>query len=338
VFRREWLQIAGKLAAGSMASLFVLDANLSGASQKMRRTALSSRAMGTRINVTGFGDREDVRSVLEGAIREIDTIDRLMTIHRDDSDLTVANRSGGRSGKPDPMTLEVARESLAIASLTGGALDPTILPLMQIWGFTGPTKWALESHIEAVVDRVGYRSVQVTDDRILLEGDRQIDFGSIAKGYGVDQAVGRAITDGIQNVMVEAGGDLYAAGRPEPDRRWTIGVRDPERPSRLFATIDVENEAVATSGGYEKFRVFDGRKVPHILDPRTGHPAQGTISATIVAPTTMQADALSTATFVLGIDAAMDLISSIPEVEGLWVDADGRRWMTQGLKRRVQFV
>ena len=341
MFRREWLKRAGEIVVGSAASLVVFDSIVSALGEGERRLVrMPSQAMGTRINTNALGeDADHVRNVLGRVLDEIDVVDSLMTIHRDDSDLAVANRSGGREGQPDFRTLQVARDALALAALTDGAIDPTVLPLMRHWGFAGSEgRIPSSAGIEAVIDRVGYRDLRVAGNRLVLDAGREIDFGGIAKGYAVDRAVTQARSEGVGNVMIEAGGDLYAAGRPDPGRRWTIGIRDPARPARLFATIDVEDEAVATSGGYEKFRLVEGRRIPHILDPRTGRPSCGTISATIIAPTTIQADALSTATFVLGIVPSMDLVTSIPEVEGLWVDQNGRRWMTPGLENRIQFV
>ncbi len=347
MYRREWLRRGWDLAAGGIASLVVLDAfafaesaNDSRSSSKAQRILHASRAMGTHINTTAVGaDSDHLQKAIRMALKELEAVDRLMTIHRDDSDLAHLNRRTGRTGSLDPRTLEVARASRRFAVLTDGALDPTILPLMRRWGFmTGQNLLPSSQDIEQVMDLVGYRGFRIVAERIELDPGQEIDFGGIAKGYGVDRAVARARREGVVNVMIEAGGDLYAAGRPEPDRKWKVGIRDPRRPDRIFATIDVENEAVATSGGYEKFRIVGGRKVPHLLDPRTGQPARGVISATIIARSTMEADALSTATFVMGVKESLELVRSLPGVEGFWVDAEGHRWMSTGLPDRLRFV
>ncbi len=345
MYRREWLKRGWELAAGSVASLVVLDALALADTdaphhsfRAARRTRVSSQAMGTHINTTAVCvDPDQARTVIRAALDELEMVDRLMTIHRDDSDLGRTNRSQG--GSLDIRTLEVARKACELAALTDGALDPTILPLMRYWGFvSGQDRLPTREDVEAVVDQVGYRRFRVAGDKVLLEAGTEIDFGGIAKGYGVDRAVDCARGEGVRNVMVEAGGDLFAAGRPSPGRRWTIGIRDPEHPDRIFATIEVEDEAVATSGGYEKFRIVGGARVPHLLNPKTGLAARGTISATIIARSTIEADALATAAFVMGSTASMELISELPGVEGLWVDSNGRRWMTPGLRNRVQFV
>jgi thiamine biosynthesis lipoprotein len=342
VHRREWLRRGWELAAGGIASLVVMDAFAlaeSGTSLKAQRIKHASRAMGTHINSTAVGtDSDHLQQAIQIALKELEAVDRLMTVHRDDSDLGLINGRKGGQGAPDSRTLEVARASRRFASLTDGALDPTILPLMRHWGFMNSQELLPSSRdIEPVLHRVGYRGLRILEDRIELDPGHEIDFGGVAKGYGVDKAVERALQEGIENVMIEAGGDLYAAGRPESGRRWKVGIRDPRRHDRILATIDVENEAVATSGGYEKFKVVGGRKVPHLLDPRTGRPARGTISATIIARSTMEADALSTATFVMGVTKSMELVHSLPGVEGLWVDAEGHRWMSPGLPSRIRF-
>jgi thiamine biosynthesis lipoprotein len=296
--------------------------------------------MGTHINTTAVGaDSDHLQNAIGMALKELEAVDRLMTVHRDDSDLGLINGRWRTKGSPDSRTLEVARASRQFASLTDGALDPTILPLMRHWGFNySQDLFPSSQGLEKIVDLVGYRGFRIVEDRIELDPGHEIDFGGIAKGYGVDKAVERARQEGIENVMIEAGGDLYAVGRPESDRKWRVGIRDPRRPDRILATIEVENEAVATSGGYEKFRVIGGRKVPHLLDPRTGWPARGTISATIIAKSTMEADALSTATFVMCVTESMELVRSLPGVEGLWVDTEGRLWMSPGLPSRICFT
>jgi thiamine biosynthesis lipoprotein len=250
------------------------------------------------------------------------------------------NRDSGRPVPVDPHTLTVAKAAQDYADLTGGALDATILPLMRYWGFMErldsiPRERNLGPHLE----RVRYRQVLIRDGQLgLLQMGGELDFGGTAKGYAVDRAVGRLRDAGIAGGLVEAGGDLYAAGRPEAHRRWNIGIRDPLRPDGLFATVEVENEAVATSGGYEQFHLIGGRPVSHLIDPRTGQPVEEIISATVFAPTTMEADALATATSVPGVEAALDLLRQRPAVEGVWVTADGMRWTTPELTGRIRWV
>lgn len=344
MYRREWLKRSWKLAAGGAGSLVVLDAfGVSGSdspTSPTSKTRRASRAMGTHINTTAVGpDQRLAKDAIDAGLRELEAVDRLMTIHSDDSDLGRLNARLGSGDGVDVRTLEVALVAQRYAEMTDGALDPTILPLMRHWGFMERRNKAPSPEgLEEVLDRVGYRGIRVAGNRIALEPGTEVDFGGVAKGYGVDCAVERAKEVGVRDLMLEAGGDLYAAGRPDPDRRWTVGIRDPLHPDKLFATIDVEDEAVATSGGYEKFRVLDGRRITHLLDPRTGSPVEGVISSTIIAASTMEADALSTATFVAGIVPALDLVTPLAGVEGLWVDNDGRRWMTPGLKGRVRFV
>jgi thiamine biosynthesis lipoprotein len=154
----------------------------------------------------------------------------------------------------------------------------------------------------------------------------------------VDLGVEATRAAGSGPVLLEAGGDLFAAGRPEAGSRWTIGVRDPVRVQGIAARFEVEDEAVATSGTYFQRRTVDGRSVSHLIDPHTGSPSERVLSSTIVARDCMTADALATATAVMEPGAALDLVSSLPAVEGLWIYPDRSFRATPGLASRLEWV
>ncbi len=342
--RRDFLRRAGIGAAGA-AALVVLDpfARVAGAVGPggvgpLRRTVCG---MGTWIHLTAVPDGTDgADASVDAALGEVAEVDRLMSAHRADSDLSRIHLAAGGMARVDARTLAVAEAGLAYAEMTGGALDPTVLPLMRFWGFMGQRDvLPRPGDLGPVLERVGYRQALIRDGQVgLRQAGGELDFGGIAKGYGVDRAVAQLRRGGVVNAFVEAGGDLYAAGQPDPTRRWRVGIRDPRRPDRLFATLEVKDEAVATSGGYEKFRVVGGRRVAHLIDPRTGQPAEEVLSATVLAPTAMEADALATATYILGVRAGLDLVRQRPGVEGVWVTADGLRWVSPGLTGRIRWV
>ena len=340
MYRRDFLKrvVLGSAGVSSLVVLepyfYILDGIRQASGDLVRRTVQS---MGTRVHLRAFSDGMD-GSHIRSAIAEIEAVDRLMSVHRAKSDLSRVNRSAGGPVRVDPRTLEVARAALEFAGLTNGALDPTVLPLMRYWGFMEAQGTIPEARqLGPCLDRVGYGQLRVHNEWIEL-GQAEVDFGGIAKGYAVDRAVGQMRKDGMPRMLIEAGGDLYAAGRPDRDRCWQIGIRDPQRPNRIFAIVDMEDEAAATSGGYEKFRAIGNRRVPHLLDPRTGKPAQEIISATLFAPTTMEADALATATYILGVKAGLELVGQRPGVEGVWISVDGRRWVSPGLAGRIRWV
>lgn len=341
--RREFLKRTA-LGAGSLAGLIALGPWKAAASVlghledgAVRRSAI---CMGTRLNLTALCD-DEARG--ERAIRlsldAMGRVDRLMSVHREDSDLGRVNEGAGSRVSVDAWTAEVARASLDFASLTDGALDPTVLPLMRYWGFMGARgQHADVGELGSHLDRVGHRHLKVTERTVELDTGTAIDFGGIAKGYAVDQAVRQMRQQEIADSLIEAGGDLFASGRSPRGTPWRIGIRDPENPKRIVATVEMADGAAATSGGYEKHHVVGGRRVSHLLDPRTGEQALGVISATIFAPTTMEADALATATYVLGAKAGMDLVSDRSGVEGVWMTSDGRRWVSDGIADRIRWT
>jgi FAD:protein FMN transferase len=247
----------------------------------MRQTV---QAMGTWINLTTLCEGDDVPNgpAQNAAIKEIERVERLMSIYQSGSDLYRVNQKSGGLVPVNLHTLTVAKAARTYADLTDGALDPTILPLMRYWGMMAQRNHVpCRRDLGACLEQVGYANMVIEDQALGLRcSGAEIDFGGIAKGYGVDCAIATLKNEGVQHGLVEAGGDLYAFGRPATDRRWQIGVRDPRYPERIFATLELENEAVATSGGYEKFRKFVDKKVSHLIDPRTGQPAQEIISAT----------------------------------------------------------
>ncbi|MBD3220264.1 hypothetical protein GF314_03400 [bacterium] len=216
--------------------------------------------------------------------------------------------------------------AVAVQRASGGAFDPRVLPLVQAWGFDGgePTVPA-----DTVLARLvaGLREAGLPRDAVELESRPDaIHFGAWAKGHAVDRALAVLERRGQTAALVNAGGEVRGYGR-----RWTVGVQHPRLPGALIARLEPGEMAVATSGDYEQYFEQDGVRYHHLLDPRTGRPARGCRSVTVLARTCARADALATAAFVLGPDAGMDLIGSLANVEALIIDADGDRHDSSGL-------
>jgi thiamine biosynthesis lipoprotein len=219
-----------------------------------------------------------------------------------------------------PHLWQPVRRALVLARETGGAFDPTVGPLVELWKITWrkgrlPTPEA----VRAARALVGHRLVECSGEepvlRLTKPGMRLVLSG-IAKGYAVDQAVTVLRARGIAAALVDAGGDMCAYGTPPRRESWLVGIRDPQnRGSILPNPVRLVDGAVATSGDYEQFAVVDGKRYSHILDPRTGRPVQGMTSVTVVAPDAMTADALATAASVLGPQDALALSEKRPDVE-----------------------
>ncbi|MBI4872076.1 MAG: FAD:protein FMN transferase, partial [Candidatus Riflebacteria bacterium] len=186
--------------------------------------------------------------------------------------------------------------------------------LVQAWGFRGPPPGSAPdaASLSRLHAGASFESLEVnvaSCQARLLSTTAAVDLGGIAKGYAVDLAARVLREADISSFQVDLGGNLCVGKPPRGKPAWRIGIKDPTAPSRVFAVLALSDEAVATSGGYERFVTVGGNRVSHVLDPRTGRPAARALSSTVVAPTAMTADALSTATHVLGPAASSRLLA-----------------------------
>lgn len=287
----------------------------------------SSFAMGTSIRVSLL--KEEFSGALSDAVFErIQTTDRLLTVHNDASALMQVNAGKTVTGQE---LADVTSAAIAFGQASEGAMDVTVLPALRRFGFV--------PGVAADCDVIDFTRLQVSGKSVSIVGDcTGADFGGIAKGYGVDQAVASARQAGITAALIDAGGDLFALGRPDVNRPWKIGIRHPAREQDLVATLEVENEAVATSGTYMQKRIVGGKEVSHLMDPRNGKPVHHVTSATIVARETMTADALATAVSVMGRAAGQALIEQQAGVEGFLIYEDGTSFTSSGLTKRLKLL
>ena len=299
--------------------------------------------MGTTVELV-LAEDEYSRDHAARSFKALSEIDHLLSVYQSNSELCGVNHNPGHWHEVSSHFNRVASAARRIGEMTGGAFDVTILPVMRHWGFydTGlPGQYTNRSRcsLQRKLDRVDFRQLQVKgrEARVASSG-YSADFGGIAKGYGVDRAV-RALRD--QNVrcgLVSAGGDIFALGRPATNRLWRVGIRSPYRPDALCAMVELEDEAIATAGGYENFRIAHGRRIAHILNPRLGMSTDHVLSATIIAPDAMTADALATSTYVMGVENSRRLLDDLPHVEGIWIDRHGHLIHTRGIRHRLKIL
>lgn len=286
----------------------------------------SISAMGTSIRLSLL-ESEFTKDAAQRAFERLHAVDGLLTVHRADSALMQVNSGELVSGTE---ISDVARAAVYFGDLSEGAMDVTVLPAMRRMGFLPGSVG------DGLID---YRQIQVDGTQVsMASSEAKADFGGIAKGYGVDRAIAAARSTGVTAALLDAGGDLYALGRPEADRCWKVGIRHPEREHDLIATLEIENEAVATSGTYRQKRIVGDQAVSHIVDPRTGRSVNHVVSATIVARDTMTADALATAVSVTSRRHGQDLINSLAGVEGFLIYADGASFISKGLANRLRLL
>jgi thiamine biosynthesis lipoprotein len=311
---------------------------------------LAGEALGTVWSVA-LAAREapddSARADLRGRIEQtLDRVDREMSTWRDDAEIVRFNRAEGTAAHPfSPETRRVIAASLEFARETGGAFDPTVGPLVSLWGFGAqpapdePTDKALARARQ----RVGWRHLYWNEEGALVRRlpGIELDLSAIAKGYAVDALVTELARDRPAGILVEIGGEVRAFGTRPDGEPWRVGIDDPLAPgSRLEVVIGLTGAALATSGDYRQARVVEGEVRSHIIDPRTGRPLQNHVaSASVVAPTCMEADAVATALMVLGAEAGLAWVEERPWLEALLLirerDRIVERRGSSGWSRRV---
>lgn len=284
----------------------------------------SGMVFGTIYHFT-YQSNEDLQPELEA---ELQKVDQSLSPFNQSSIISKVNRN--ENVAVDKMFKEVFLLAENISKETQGAFDITVAPMVNIWGFgfkkgTEPTKEAIDS-IRAYI---GYKKVSLVNDYIKKQDKRtMLDCSAIAKGYGSDVVARYLKKKGIQNFMVEIGGEIVTSGKNEKQSKWRIGINKPTDDSlntsnELQNVIDVTNIAMATSGNYRNFYYKNGKKYAHTIDPKTGYPVQHNIlSATVLSKTCAQADAYATAFMVLGLDGAKEILAKHPDLLAYLIFAD----------------
>ncbi len=291
--------------------------------------------MGTELIVTAIGpDPDALDAAIDAAIAEMRRVEDVMTDWRP-SPLTRLNEAGGAGPQKVPAELAaVIGASLQLSSATGGAFDVTYAGAGRLWDFKAdPPVIPSDEAIAAALGSIGWKRVTVDREAstVALEAEMRIGLGGIAKGYGVDRAMAVLMKHGVKHAMVNAGGDLKALGK-KLGKPWEIAIKHPRDRDRVIALIPVSNVCVVTSGDYERFFEKDGVRYHHIIDPRTGRPATGCMSATVVGPEAAVADALATAMCVLGPERGLEVIETFARTEALLVGLDGEVHVSSGLE------
>lgn len=247
-----------------------------------------------------------------------------------------------------PYFLPVLEASKKVFEFTGGAFDPTVGPVVNLWGF-GPGGPQLKDsvNIASILPRIGFTKITFDKQSVKKQvPEMYLDFSAIAKGYGVDVVADFLKSKGIENYLVEIGGELLARGVNDKGELWKVGINNPEElasPDELYSIVALDNKGMATSGNYRNFYDVDGIKLSHTIDPQTGRPVRhGLLSATVLAEDCMTADAIATALMVMGTEKAIALQKSNPtfEVFLIFNDESGvlASYASEGIKPYLSFV
>lgn len=278
-------------------------------------TSIAGTTMGTayRVSLAETVSRKETESLRAGVESVLHRVDVLMSTYRTDSELSRFNASAANDARNiAPETATVIAEALRAATVSGGAFDATVGPLVDLWGF-GPLDAKGVPDDKTIADARGLSGPDAlrfdTRDRVIskLKDGLRLDLSGVAKGYAVDLVADYLDAAGIDHYLVDVGGELRARGRKADGARWRIGI---ERPipgqRRLQRVVEIENGAIATSGDYRNFFERNGRRYSHTIDPRSGHPVTHALaSVSVLADRAMTADALSTAMMVQGPEEGM---------------------------------
>lgn len=282
--------------------------------------------MGSRFELVAIHESKATRDqAITSAIKEIRRIESLISSWNAKSETSKINANAGTQAiKVSEELFQLIERSIKVSKLTNGAFDISFNSLDPIWIFDRREMKAPDSSlISASVKKINYKNIILNRENLtvyLHEKGMKIGFGAIGKGYAANRAKKVMLDHGIENGLINAGGDLIAWGKQENGQPWQIGIADPSKEKEYIAWLSVKDMSVVTSGNYEKFVIIDEKKYGHIIDPKTGWPVGGIKSVTLVSPDAELSDALATSVFVLGIKKGLDLVNQLKNVECLIID------------------
>ncbi|MEQ8788364.1 MAG: FAD:protein FMN transferase [Pirellulaceae bacterium] len=296
--------------------------------QLLLATTRTSRALGTKVSITAMHERA-AEPAIDDAFAAIEQVEALMSIYRDDSQLSRLNRDGWLAD-PHPLLVRVLRHAQDLSRRTRGAFDVTVQPLWTLHSRASQeARRPSEKEIAAARKLVDWRAVQVRDDCIrLARPGMQVTLNGVAQGLAADRAAEALHRAGVRHALVDCG-ELAAEGGKTASDAWTVGVQHPRNPDAYVSLAALRDRCLATSGDYAT-RFGDDYEYNHLFDPRTGRSPAQLASVSVAAASSMQADALSTALFVLGVERGLELIRQTPDADALLVLKSGRMLATAG--------
>ncbi|MDR1515386.1 MAG: FAD:protein FMN transferase [Synergistaceae bacterium] len=319
---------------------------------RVNERSRESLAMDTiiRVSVNSGKTPEELDRILDGAFELIAGLDDSLSMHKASSDISRVNANAGQKPvKVAPRTAAVLWTAAAAANLTDGAFDVTIGPVTALWQIRDAKNSRLtlpgRDEIEDALSLVGADMMTVSADNLiyLKKEGMKLDLGGIAKGFAASETGNFLAEAGIESALIDLGGDVLALGSRPNGAPWRIGIQHPYRPrGEPICSITVNGASVITAGVYERFIKIGGKRYPHIFDPRTGRPIEGSLlSATVVTDDPTTGDALATAFMTLGLEKSKKLLESLPGVEAIFVsrgqaDDEPELYVTSGIKGLVK--
>ncbi len=305
------------------------------AQEKYTRTL---KLMGSRFDITVVANNEaEGNEYIDLAVSEISRIEKMISSWDSLSETsTIIRNAGIKAVKVDKELFDLISRAIKISELTDGAFDISYASMDRIWKFDGTMKkLPTEEEVATSVAKVGYKNIilNTSEQTVFLKNrGMRIGFGALGKGYAADKTKQLLISKGVNAGIINASGDLTTWGKQPDGTSWMIGITNPLNGNKVFSWFPLDNNAVVTSGNYEKFAVLNGKRYSHIIDPRTGWPASGLTSVTIFAPKAELADALATSVFVMGRETGIDFINQLPGIECVMVDENGKIYKSENIQ------
>ena len=295
--------------------------------------------MGTTIRIEVWHPDAEVRKQgIAKALEEMERVNQLMSPYIKESQLYKINEyAHERPVEVDRDLFKLIQKSLEFSEMTDGVFDITYASVGHLFNYRKQIKPS-DEEIAQAKKLINYKNLILDEGQLTVSFAQEgikIDLGGIAKGYAVDQAIQHIRNIGIEHALVSAGGDTRLLG-DRLGRPWLVGIRDPDKPEEVIAMLPLRDEALSTSGDYERFFIEDGVKYHHIIHPSTGKSASEVRSASILGVDATTTDALSTSVFILGIKAGLQLLNDSQDIEGVIVDQNGTLYYSEGLKQGVQ--
>jgi FAD:protein FMN transferase len=285
------------------------------------------KLMGNQFEFTVVAaDESWANQKIDEAIAEVRRIENILTTY---GDLSQTNQINAKAGiapvQVDKEVFDLIERSLRISKLTQGAFDITYGSIdKSLWNFDkNMTSLPDPATAKSMVKLINFRNVLLNREQrtvFLKEKGMRIGFGGIGKGYAADRAKQVMVQAGVTSGIVNAAGDLTAWGKQPNNESWTVGIADPNQKALPFASLQLTDTAVATSGNYEKYILIDGKKYSHTIDPKTGYPVHGIKSVTVICPYAEVADAMATPVMVMGIKAGIGLINQLKDISCIAID------------------
>lgn len=321
------------------ALILLFAAGCSNAAKEQTTETGSKFLMDTLVQMKVTG--KNAEKVLNLSFDRIEELENLMSKTLKKSEIYKINHSSEPVEISDD-TIKVLNKSIHYAELTSGRFDPSIGPLVELWGIgTEDARVPTEEEIAEAKKLVNYKNIEIDNNKVFLkQKDMQLDLGAIAKGYAADEVKRIAEENNIKSAFVNLGGNVLVIGHKADGSKWRIGIQDPRKNrGNIMAVIKAVDKTIVTSGNYERYFEKNGNIYHHIIDPATGYPADsGLLSVSIISESSFDADALSTSVFILGLEKGMEFIKDQKNVEVLFITEDLKVYLSPGLKGKVEIT